>query len=118
FSRTAVNDRAGAKTGMSLIVSALFIAAVLLFLTPLFHRLPTLVLGAIILVAVFGLMDLKYPKQLWAYQKDEFLLWAATFLLTLFVGLMEGILLGVLLSLTLLVYRSSRPHMPVLGKIR
>lgn len=118
FSRSAVNDRAGAKTGLSLIISALIIGAVLLFLTPLFHNLPTLVLGAIIILAVVPLMDFKYPKKLWTYGKDEFSLWALTFLSTLFIGLMEGILLGVLLSLALLVYRTSKPHMPVLGRIR
>ena len=118
FSRTAVNASAGARTGVSLVFSALLIGAVLLFFTPLFHNLPTLVLGAIILLAVLGLIDFGYPKRLWAFGKGEFALWAATFLLTLFVGLIEGILLGVLLSLVLLVYRTSKPHMPVLGRIR
>lgn len=118
FSRTAVNASAGARTGMSLVFSALLIGAVLLFFTPLFHNLPTLVLGAIILLAVSGLVDFGYPKKLWAFGKGEFALWAATFLLTLFIGLIEGILLGVLLSLALLVSRTSKPHMPVLGRIR
>jgi SulP family sulfate permease len=118
FSRTAVNDQAGAKTGMSLIFSALLISAVLLFLTPLFHDLPAAVLGAIILVSVFGLIDLKYPAMLFKSRKDEFMLLVATFLLTLFIGLIEGILLGVLLSLLLLVYRISNPHIAVLGRIK
>lgn len=118
FSRTAVNDQAGAKTGMSLIFSALIIAGVLLFLTPLFYKLPAVVLGAIIIVSVVGLIDIKYPLVLWKNRKDEFVLLVATFLMTLFIGLMEGILLGVLLSLMLLVYRISKPHMAVLGKIK
>ncbi|NDV17137.1 sulfate permease [Muricauda sp. TY007] len=118
FSRTAVNDQAGAKTGMSLIFSTLIIAGVLLFLTPLFYKLPALVLGAIIIVSVIGLIDIKYPLVLWKNRKDEFFLLTATFLMTLFIGLMEGILLGVLLSLMLLVYRISKPHIAVLGKVR
>lgn len=118
FSRTAVNDQAGAKTGMSLIFSTLIIAGVLLFLTPLFYKLPALVLGAIIIVSVVGLIDIKYPLVLWKNRKDEFFLLTATFLMTLFIGLMEGILLGVLLSLMLLVYRISKPHIAVLGKVR
>lgn len=118
FSRTAVNDQAGAKTGMSLIFSTLIIAGVLLFLTPLFYKLPTVVLGAIIIVSVVGLIDIRYPSVLWKNRKDEFFLLTATFLMTLFIGLMEGILLGVLLSLMLLVYRISKPHMAVLGKVR
>ncbi len=118
FSRTAVNDKAGAKTGMSLIFSTLIIAGVLLFLTPLFYNLPAVVLGAIIIVSVSGLIDLRYPWVLWKNRKDEFLLLVATFLMTLFIGLMEGILFGVLLSLLLLVYRISKPHMAVLGRIK
>ncbi len=118
FSRTAVNERAGAKTGMSLIVSTSIIAGVLLFLTPLFYNLPAVVLGAIIIVSVVGLIDIKYPSLLWKNRKDEFLLLVATFLMTLFIGLMEGILFGVLLSLMLLVYRISKPHMAVLGRIK
>ncbi len=118
FSRTAVNDQAGAKTGMSLIFSTLIIAGVLLFLTPLFYNLPAVILGAIIIVSVVGLIDIQYPLALWKNRKDEFLLLAATFLMTLFIGLMEGILFGVLLSLMLLVYRISKPHMAVLGRIK
>ncbi|MCL6266954.1 SulP family inorganic anion transporter [Flagellimonas myxillae] len=118
FSRTAVNDQAGAKTGMSLVFSGLFIAGTLLFLTPLFYNLPTAVLGAIIMVSVFGLIDFKYPLTLWRHRKDEFLLLLATFVLTLFMGLIEGILLGVLLSLFLLVYRISHPHVAILGRVK
>ncbi|SNY95299.1 SulP family inorganic anion transporter [Flagellimonas pacifica] len=118
FSRTAVNDQAGAKTGMSLIFSALLIAGTLLFLTPLFYNLPTAVLGAIIMVSVFGLIDLQYPIELLKHRKDEFFLLNITFFLTLFVGLIEGILLGVLFSLFLLVYRISNPHMAILGRIK
>ncbi|MDC6366232.1 MULTISPECIES: SulP family inorganic anion transporter [Flavobacteriaceae] len=118
FSRTAVNHNAGGKTGMALIFSALLIAGTLLFLTPLFYNLPNAVLGAIIIVSVFGLIDLSYPIQLWKNRKDEFFLLNATFLMTLFIGLIEGILLGVLLSLLLMVYRISNPHIAVLGRIK
>ncbi|WP_420321198.1 SulP family inorganic anion transporter [Flagellimonas sp.] len=118
FSRTAVNDQAGAKTGMSLIFSALIIVGTLLFLTPFFYNLPTAVLGAIIIVSVFGLIDVKYPVALFKHRKDEFFLLITTFIMTLFIGLIEGILLGVLLSLLLLVYRTSHPHIAILGRIK
>lgn len=118
FSRTAVNDQSGAKTTMALIFSVLLVAGVLLFLTPLFYNLPTAVLGAIIIVSVFGLIDVKYPLMLWKHRKDEFILLNATFLMTLFIGLIEGIILGVLLSLLLLVYRISKPHIAILGRIK
>lgn len=118
FSRTAVNDEAGAKTGISSVVSALVIALTLLFLTPLFYYLPNAVLAAIIMVAVFGLIDYKYPVQLFKRRKDEFFLLIATFIITLTIGIKEGILIGVLLSLLLMVYRTSVPHVAVLGKIK
>jgi SulP family sulfate permease len=118
FSRTAVNDQAGANTGLAAIISSLVVGLTLLFLTPLFYYLPNAILAAIIMVAVFGLIDLKYPLELWRNRKDEFVLLLATFFLTLTLGIKEGILLGVLFSLLLLVYRISMPHIAVLGRIR
>lgn len=118
FSRTAVNDQAGAKTGIAPMISALVVGLTLLFLTPLFYYLPNAVLAAIIMVAVFGLIDFKYPVELFKNRKDEFYLLTATFLITLMVGIKEGILIGVLISLLLLVYRTSIPHIAILGRIR
>ena len=118
FSRTAVNDQAGAHTGLASLVSSAVVGLTLLFLTPAFYYLPNAVLASIIMVAVFGLIDIKYPRQLWKNRKDEFVLLVVTFLLTLGLGIKEGILLGVLLSLLLLVYRISKPHIAILGKIR
>ncbi|WP_455169410.1 SulP family inorganic anion transporter [Aegicerativicinus sediminis] len=117
FSRTAVNDQAGAKTGLAAVISALIVGLTLLFLTPLFYYLPNAILAAVVMVAVFGLIDINYPKQLFKYRKDEFYLLLFTFTITLFVGIKEGILLGVLVSLLLLVYRTSKPHIAILGKI-
>lgn len=118
FSRTAVNDQAGAKTGIAPIVSAIVVGLTLLFLTPLFYFLPNAILAAIIMVAVFGLIDVKYPILLFKNRKDEFSLLILTFLITLAIGIKEGILLGVLFSLLVLVYRTSKPHIAVLGKIK
>lgn len=117
FSRTAVNDQAGAKTGLASLISALVVGITLLFLTPLFYYLPNAVLAAIIMVAVFGLIDFKYPIQLFRKRKDEFVLLIATFLITLTIGIKEGILLGVLLSLLIMVYRTSVPHIAVIARI-
>lgn len=118
FSRTAVNDQAGANTGLASLISSAVVGLTLLFLTPAFYYLPNAVLAAIIMVAVFGLIDLKYPARLWKNRKDEFVLLVITFLLTLGLGIKEGILLGVLASLLLLVYRTSKPHIAILGRIR
>lgn len=118
LSRTAVNVEEGAKTGLASIISAIVVALTLLFLTAYFQYLPKTVLGAIILVAVFGLIDIKYPVLLGKQQRDEFILWVITFMTTLFIGITQGIIFGVLFSLLLLVYRTSRPHIAVLGKIK
>lgn len=118
FSRTAVNEQSGARTGIASLISAVVVGLTLMYLTPLFYFLPNSVLAAIIMVAVFGLIDIQYPKRLYRNRKDEFALLVFTFLVTLIVGIKEGILLGVLVSLLLLVYRTSKPHFAVLGKIR
>jgi SulP family sulfate permease len=65
FSRTAVNDQAGAKTGLAAIISAVLIVLTLLFLTPLFYYLPNAILASVIMVAVFGLIDWKEAVHLW-----------------------------------------------------
>ena len=117
FSRTAVNDQAGAKTGVAALTSALVVAVILAFFTHWFYFLPKAVLGAIIIVAVVNLLDFNYAARLYKSRKDEFLVLLLTFLLTLFVGITQGILFGILFSLLLLVYRTSKPHHAFLGRI-
>ena len=118
FSRTAVNDQAGANSGLASIISALVVGLTLLFLTPLFYFLPNTILASIIMVAVFKLIDFESPIKLWKSSKSEFYILLFTFIITLFIGIKEGIILGVLSSLLLLVYRSTQPHVAVLGKIK
>ncbi len=118
FSRSAVNSQSGAKTTVALLISASIIGLTLLFLTPLFYYLPKTVLAAIILVAISKLIDFKFPKQLFRYRKDEFILYGITFMTTLLIGIPEGILVGILLSLMLMIYRTSKPHIAVLGNLK
>ena len=117
FSRTAVNDQAGAKTGVSALVTAALIALVLSFFTHWFYYLPKAVLSAIIMVAVFKLIDYKFAVRLYKTKREEFVVLILTFLLTLFIGITEGILLGITISLFLLVSRISKPHYAFLGRI-
>lgn len=117
FARTAVNHQAGAKTGIAALVAALVVGLTLLFFTPLFYYLPMSVLAAMILVAVYNLIDITYPKQLYKHQKDEFYLLVITFIITLFVGVIQGVLTGVVASLLLVIYKSSQPHIAVLARV-
>ncbi|MBK7477939.1 MAG: solute carrier family 26 protein [Haliscomenobacter sp.] len=117
FSRTAVNDQAGAKTGMASFISAMLIVLTLLFLTPLFYYLPNAILASVILVAVLGLIDVKEPMHLWKSNKTDFYMLMVTFVATLIVGIEKGIGLGVILSLVMVIYRTTKPHVAVLGQV-
>lgn len=118
FSRTAVNDQAGASTGVAAIISGLLIILTLLFLTPLFYYLPKALLASIIMVAVVKLIDIKEAKFLWKANRKDFALMAITFFGTLLLGIETGIIVGVLLSLALLIYKTTKPHIAVLGKVK
>ncbi len=117
FSRTAVNDQAGAKTGMASIISAVFIMLTLLFFTPLFYYLPKAILASVIMVAVFGLIDYKEAIHLWTANRTDFALLLITFVATLTLGIEQGIGVGVVLSLAMVIFRTTRPHMARLGRI-
>ncbi|MFS4416998.1 SulP family inorganic anion transporter [Maribacter sp. 2307ULW6-5] len=117
FSRSAINHEAGTKTNLGSIFSVLLVLFTLLFLTPVFAYLPKAILASIIMVSVFGLINVPYARSLWEGARDEFWVLVITFLMTLFVGIAEGILLGTLIALLLLVYRTSRPHFAVLGQV-
>ncbi len=117
FSRSAINEEAGGKTGVSAIVSVLIVVLTLLFLTPVFYHLPKTILAAIIIVAVFNLINVKEAKRLWTANNLDFWLLIATFLATIFFGIEYGILIGVSLSLVILIFRTSRPYIIELGKV-
>ena len=118
FSRTAVNEQAGASTPLSSVFAASLIGLTLLFLTPLFYHLPLSALAAIIITAVLRLFDYKLPITLWNNHRTEAVLLLATFTSTLFIGMVEGIAIGVLLSIAVLVFKQTRPHYTELGRIK
>ncbi|NRB51946.1 MAG: solute carrier family 26 protein [Saprospiraceae bacterium] len=117
FSRTAINDQAGAKTGLASVFSAALIVLTLLFLTPLFYFLPKAILASVIMVAVFGLIDVKEAKHLWKADRSDFWMLIITFLATLGLGIEQGIGIGVILSLAIIIFRTSRPHIAELGQV-
>jgi SulP family sulfate permease len=117
FARSVVNFDAGAQTPLAGAITAIGILAATLFLTPLFRFLPQAVLAATIIVAVLSLVDLKAIRRTWAYSKADFAAMAVTILLVLFVGVEAGIVAGAALSLLLFLWRTSTPHMAIVGQV-
>lgn len=117
FSRTAVNDQAGARTGLAAIISGVIVVLTLMFLTPYFYYLPNAVLAAIIMVAVVGLIDIDEAKHLWQTDRVDFVLFCVTAVGTMVLGVEPGIIIGVLLSIVMVIYRISYPEIEELGQI-
>ncbi len=117
FARSVVNFDAGAETPAAGAFTAIGLAAATLFLTPLLAYLPQATLAATIIVAVLSLVDLSILKRTWNYAKSDFAAVMATILLTLGVGVEAGIVAGVVLSILLHLYKTSRPHIAILGRV-
>jgi len=112
-----VNFAAGANTGLASMITAILIALTVIFLTPLFYYLPNAVLAAIILVAVANLIDIKTTRHIWAYNKADAMALLGTFIAVLVVGIEQGIIIGALMALVLFIWRSSKPHSAIVGRI-
>ncbi len=117
FGRTAVNEQAGARSALSNVVAAALVALTLLFFTALVFYLPIPTLAAIIMVAVFGLINLKELRFLLYSKRVDGYLAIVTFLATLLIGIQEGVLLGIAASVVAIFYRISRPNVAVLGHL-
>lgn len=117
FARSVVNFEAGAETPAAGAFTAVGIALATLFLTPLLFFLPNATLAATIIVAVASLIDFGALKRTYLYSKTDFAAMAATILLTLYEGVEAGLLAGVGLAIALHLYRTSRPHIAVVGQM-
>lgn len=117
FARSVVNADAGAQTPMAGLLTALAVAVTLLFFAPLLHDLPHAVLAATIIVAVLRLVDFGALRRIWRYSKHDGVAMAATMLGVLLLGVEAGILVGGGLSLLLFLWRTSKPHIAVLGQL-
>lgn len=117
FARSVVNYDAGAQTPGAGIVSAFIMTIVIVGMTSWFYYLPHTVLAATIIVAVLTLVDFKTFAETWRYDKADGLAMLLTSAGVLLLGVEHGILLGVALSLAVLVWRSSHPHMAVVGRV-
>ncbi|MCL2535270.1 MAG: SulP family inorganic anion transporter, partial [Nocardiaceae bacterium] len=110
FSQTAVALRAGARTQLSGIVTALLAVLVALFLAPVLSDLPQATLGAMVVVATLGLVDLGAFVTYWHVNRVEFWVAAATAVIGLTAGLLPAVLAGVLMTLYLVLRELNRPH--------
>ena len=117
FARSVVNFDAGAETPAAGAYTAVGIALAGLFLTPLLYSLPIATLAATIIVAVLSLVDLKTPGQLWNYSKADFAAHIATIAITLLAGVELGVIAGVGVGLLLYLWRASRPHAAIVGRV-
>ena len=117
FARSVVNFDAGAATPLAGAATEIGILGATMFLTPLFRFLPQAVLASTIIVAVLSLVDLASIRRNWHYSKADFAATAATILLVLLVGVEVGIVTGVSLSLLLYLWRTSQPHVAIVGQV-
>src|SRR5262245_51000304 len=117
LSQSAVNEKGGARTPLSLVFAAAVIALVLLFFTGLFQSLPEAVLAAIVLIAVKGLIDLNELRYLWHTSRIDFAAAGVALAGVLVMGILDGVIVAVLASVVMLLGRVARPHVAFLGRI-
>ncbi len=117
LSQSAVNDKAGARTPLALVVASITLALCLLFLTGLLENLPKAVLAAVVLTAILGLFDFRSLLYMWRVSRMDFHAAAIAITGVLLLGILQGILLAALVSIVLLLARASRPHVAFLGRI-
>lgn len=118
FSRSVVNYDAGADTPAAGAFTAIGLAVASLFLTPLIFDLPKATLAATIIVAVLSLVDFSILKKAWHHSKADFAAVAATISITLLMGVELGVTAGVTISILIHLYKTSRPHIAIVGQVR
>ena len=117
FARSVVNFDAGAETPAAGAYTAVGLLLAAMLLTPLIYHLPQATLAATIIVAVLSLVDFSILKKTWVYSRADFAAVSATIALTLLFGVEVGVTAGVVLSILIHLYKSSRPHMAVVGRV-
>ncbi|KAL2323522.1 hypothetical protein Fmac_027901 [Flemingia macrophylla] len=117
FSRSAVNYNAGCKTAASNIIMSIAVMLTLLFLTPLFHYTPLVVLSAIIVSAMLGLIDYQAAIHLWKIDKFDFVVCMSAYIGVVFGSVEIGLVIAVALSVLRILLFVARPRTFVLGHI-
>ncbi len=117
LSQSAVNDQAGAKTPLALVICSITLALCLLFLAGLLTNLPKAVLAAIVFTAVYKLVDVAALERMWRVSRIDFYAAAIALVSVLLLGILQGILLAALASIFLLLARASQPNVAILGRL-
>src|ERR1700741_273386 len=117
LSQSAVNDQAGAKTPLALVICSITLAICLLFLTGLLTNLPKAVLAAIVFTAVYKLVDIPALLRMWRSSRIDFYAAAIALVSVLLLGILQGILLAAIASICLLLARASQPNIAFLGRL-
>jgi high affinity sulfate transporter 1 len=117
LSQSAVNDQAGAKTPLALVICSATLAICLLFLTGLLTNLPKAVLAAIVFTAVYKLVDIAALMRMWRISRIDFYAAAIALVSVLILGILQGILLAAIASIFLLLVRASQPNVAILGRL-
>lgn len=117
LSQSAVNDRAGAKTPLALVVTTVTLGICLLFLTETLRNLPSVVLACIVLVAVSGLVNVQELRRLRQLNRDEFRIALGAFAGVLLFGILNGVLLAAVASILMVLAHAARPHVAFLGRV-
>jgi high affinity sulfate transporter 1 len=117
LSQSAVNDKAGARTPLALVFASMTLALCLLFLTGVLENLPKAVLAAVVLTAVYGLLDFPALLRMWRVSRLDFYAATIALLAVLLLGILQGILLAATASILLLLARVSQPNIAFLGRI-
>jgi high affinity sulfate transporter 1 len=117
LSQSAVNDKAGARTSLALVFASITLALCLLFLTEWLENLPKAVLAAIVLTAVYGLIDFPALIRMWRLSRLDFIAATIALIGVLLLGILQGILLAATASILLLLARVSSPHVAFLGRV-
>ena len=117
LSKTAAGIRSGAHTQMTGLIAAIIVVFVLIALAGLLAPLPKAVLSAIVIQAVWGLMDLKAIRRYKKIRRNDFTSSMAAMIGVLIFGPLYGLLIAVGLAVLGIVYRSSRVDLEIMGKV-
>jgi SulP family sulfate permease len=117
LSQTATGESAGTRSQLSSLVTSLLILATAIIIAPLFKNLPNAVLGAIVIIAVISLMNVRELKRIYSARRTDFWLAMVALVGVITTGVLQGLAIAVLLSISLLLYHASRPYVAVLGRV-